>query len=132
MYTILHLLGDPIDTIASLLLVLKRGQTRAEQLRDSCNDTTTTYVEAMREQRDERARSSRIVYSPSSERRSPMNSNRNATGVEQRDARPDALDPDQLWKAVTLIVISYDECGDCGDVLEFFRLSMSVLHYFIK
>jgi hypothetical protein len=62
-FVFLHLVGDPVDTIASLLYTLAVCQSRAESLRKQ--------------------------------------------GM-----------PDQDWKMLTLIMVSYDECGNNEAAIE--------------
>lgn len=74
LFTLLHLLGNPANTIASLLYTLAACQKRALLLRDTLS-------------------------------------------AIERSECDDTIKLD--WKHYALILVSYDECGDCGDVAAF-------------
>jgi hypothetical protein len=74
LFTLLHLLGSPANTIASLLYTLAVCQKRAVLLRDAL------------------------------------------AAIECSEC-DDTIKLD--WKHYALILVSYDECGDCGNVEAF-------------
>lgn len=74
--TIIHLLGDPVDSMTSLLYTLAIGRSRASLAKTTCEEA----------------------------------------GITGKD-----LELEFTWKALALIMVSYDECGKSDQVQGFCR-----------